>query len=186
MKAALRGSYVDVVYFMGVNERYPHWFCEELYSNVFSDSDRYTFYVSPQERSPVYHEQILVEDYSVFIRKPNGDIFVTNYDAFDDLYFQFRFDAFSNSGVAAFRDDVIDYVECQGGAVISGYPDWFYEYFTEAINNPSEDETIFIDSNDGELSVSDHCAVLQNRYGEVRLMDWEKFLSYYDPDPGDF
>lgn len=184
MKAALRGSYVDVVFYMGTNERYPMWFTEELYNNVFSDEDRYTFYVPRQERTITYYERQLVEDYSVFLRKPTGEIHVTDYDAFDDLFTMFRFDKFENTALAALNEDVIDYVECQGGRVLSGYPDWFYEYFTEAVNNPTEEETIFIDSENGELTITDHCAVLQNRFGEVRIMDWKTFIKYYDPDPG--
>lgn len=184
MKAALRGSYVEVVFFMGVNERYPMWFSEELYNNIFTDESRYTFYVPRQERTIMYHEKQLVEDYTVFLRKPNGDIHVTDYDAYDALYMTFRFDAFENSAFAAMYDDVIEYVECQGGQVQSGYPDWFYEWVSEAINYPEGEESMLIDVNGQDISITDHCAILQNKFGEIKIMDWDKFLKYYDPDPG--
>lgn len=183
MKSALRGSYVEVVFYMGINERYPMWFTEELYNCTFTDDSNYTFWVPEYERSPDYHEKILVEDYSVFIRKENGDIHVTSYDVFDQLYYQFRFDRFDNSGLAAFREDVIDYVECFGGSVISGYPDWFYEHFTESVIYQYGEESIFIDRDDGELSVTHHVVFLRNKFGEIRVMDYDVFLKYYEPHP---
>lgn len=183
MKAALRGKYLEVVYFMGVNETYPDWFCEELYNFTFTDESHYTAWIPSNNRMIDYYEKILVEDYSVFLRKPDGTIHVTDYDALDALYFTFRTDVFTNSGLVAFNEDVIDYVECQGGAIVSGYPDWFYEYFTESMNNPSEEETIFVTKGDGDITITEHCAVLQNKYGEIKLMDWLTFIKYYDTDP---
>lgn len=184
MIAALRGSYLDAVYFMGINERYPDWFCEELYDATFTDDARYTFWVERSNRRPDYSEKILVEDFSVFIRKSNNDIFVTNYDLLDECYTTFRTDKFTNSALVAFNDDVIEYVECHGG-LVSGYDgDWFYEYFTEELNNPQNEETIFCNDVNGDITVTEHCAVLRNKYGEIRVLNWKDFIKYYDPDPG--
>ncbi len=202
MKAAIRDSYVDVVYYMGHNEAYPDWFHEELYDAVFTDEFGTSYWINrwtkkrkisekiEYERQQVfsyvdkYKEVVLVEDYSIFIKKSNGEIFVTNYDIFDELYTVFRFDRFNNSGLAAFNEDVINYVECHGGIGVTGYPEWFYEFFTESVNNPKHNESIYISDNNGELVVTDHCAVLQNSFGEIMVIDWVKFLEYYDPDPG--
>jgi hypothetical protein len=199
MRAALRGSYVEYVLFIGVTERYPLWFQAELYDSVYMDENRYTFYVPMHERTPDYYEKTLVEDYSVFLKKPNGDIHVTDYDIFNDLYVSFKSDTFTNSGLAAFEQDCIEYVECRPGVISSGYPDWFYEYFTEVLNFPKDEETIYLYDTDkhcltatrgsliatagGEASVKTHCVFLRNKYGEIRGMEYKDFLKYYDPDP---
>ena len=86
MKAALRGKYLDVVFYMGPNERYPDWFCEEIHNAIISDESNYTYWVDTHCRKPDYYEKQLVEDYSVFLRKENGEICVTNYDVLDELY----------------------------------------------------------------------------------------------------
>lgn len=180
MKVALHNSYVEYVCFMGITEKYPKWFQKEIYNNVLVDEDRYTFYVPEDLRSPDYHEKVLIEDYSVFIRKPNGEIFVTNFDIFNELYITFEYNAFTNSGLAAFEPDTIEYVECHPGILSAGYPDWFYDYFTEAVNFP--EETIFMHDNGG-VSVDHHCVFLCNKYGEIKHMEYRKFLKYYNPEP---
>lgn len=183
MKAALRGRYVEVVFFMGTEERYPDWFMEEIYDATYTDESRYTFWVDRFQRRPDYHEKQLVEDYSVFIRKGNGEVFVTDYDAYQQVYHTFMYDGFNNWALAGFNEDVIDYVECHGGIGTSGYPDWFYEYFTESLNNPQDNESIYISDICGELVVVEHCAVLRNMHGEIKVLPWNKFLLFYDPNP---
>jgi hypothetical protein len=199
MKAALRDSYIEFVLFMGMTEKYPLWFEKEMEYTVFQDESRYTFWVPMGERRPDYHEKTLVEDYSVFLRKPNGEVFVTDYDVFRGMYTTFQYNAFTNSGIAAFDDDCIEYVECKAGVLPAGYPNWFYEYFTEAINFPPDGETIyFYDSDrhrltasrdsiivsvDGEASVTSHCVFLRNKFGEIRGMRYDDFIKYYDPRP---
>lgn len=183
MRVGLRGSYVDVVFYMGLNEPYPYWFSELIYNHILIDEDRYTFYVPREERKVEYYEKKLIEDYSVFIRKSDGSVHVTDYDIFESLYQVFRTDSFENSGLAALKSDTIEYVECHGGYVVSGYPDWFYEYFSEAVNNPVDDETVFISDDNGDITITDHCVFLKNRYGEIKIMDYDVFLKYYDPDP---
>lgn len=183
MRAALRNSYVEVVFFMGVNERYPYWFMEELYNRIVSDDYNYTFYAHYNERTHDYHEKQLIGDDTVFIRKPNGELHITTYNSLSQLYREFTYDAFTNSGIWAFNDDVVEYVECLGGEVLSEYPNWFYEYFTEAVNYPDGEITIFLESEDGELTITDHCCVLRNKYGEIRVMGWTDFIKFYDPEP---
>lgn len=182
MKAALRDSYIEFVTFMGITEKYPLWFEKELCDTIYMDEHRYTFWVPKEERKIDYYEKTLVEDYSVFLKKPNGDIFVTDYDIFSDLYTSFRYDAFTNSGIAAFNEDCIEYVECTGGLLTREYPVWFYEYFTEAVHFPQEQESILI-FEDGEVSVNTHCVFLRNKFGEIKGMLYDEFLKYYDPNP---
>ena len=199
MRVALRGSYVEFVIFMGVTEKYPLWFEEELYECTYTDESRFTFWVPFNERNPDYYEKQLIEDYSVFLRKPNGEVHVTDYDIFTELYITFRYDAFTNSGLAALHEDCIEYVECQAGMLPAGYPEWFYAYFTEAFNYPQDGETFFsYDTNKhcltasrgsmeitagGEVTVTEHCVFLHNKYGEIRGMTYNQFLECYDPDP---
>lgn len=199
-KVALRGAYTEVVFFMGVNERYPMWFADELYNNIFMDEHRYTFWVPREERTPLYYEKKLVEDYTVFLRKPDGSIHVTDYDVFTDLYYMFRYDNFTNSGLAALDTDCIEYVECHEGMLTAGYPEWFEMFFTEAINFPPDGGSILIYDNNlrhltatkdslldigpnGDISVNAHCVFLYNKFGEIRGMSWGEFLRFYDPDP---
>ena len=198
-RVALRGSYVEFVNFMGITENYPQWFAEIIDDAIYMDESRYAFYVDREERRIDYYEKILIEDYSVFIRKPNGEVHVTDYDVFGELYITFIYDSFTNSGLAAFEEDSIEYVECRPGVLSARYPDWFYEYFTEAINFPQDEETIyFYDEHKycltakrgtlvvplkGEASVTTHCVFLRNKYGEIRGMDYDDFIKYYDPDP---
>lgn len=200
MYVALRDSYVAYVIFSGVTEKYPSWFEEEIYhDNVIMDEDRYSFYVYSDERNMGYYEKQLIEDYSVFLRKPDGEVHVTDWDTFSELYRVFRFDEFTHSGLAALHGDCIEYVECQGGTLPKGYPIWFYDYFTEALNYPQDGETFFFyDSNrhtlkasrdsievtaGGDVTVTEHCVFLLNKHGEIRGMRYDEFLKYYDPNP---
>lgn len=199
MKAALRDSYVEFVVFMGLTEKYPMWFEKEMEYTVVQDESRYTFWIPQDERKPDYWEKELIEDDSVFIKKSNGEVHVTDSKTFIMLYQVFKYDDFTNSGIAAFEDDCIEYVECQAGVLPAGYPAWFYEYFTEAINLPGEDETIFFydaDKHDlvasrdsinvtvsGEVTVVEHCVFLRNKFGEIMGMRYDEFLKYYDPEP---
>lgn len=199
MRAALHDSYVEFVIFMGMTEKYPLWFEKELDKCAYTDESRFTFWVSKDERRPDYYEKKLIEEYSVFLRKSNGEIHITDYDVFQNLYVTFRLDWFTNSGLAAFEEDCIEYVECTGGMLSVAFPDWFYEYFTEAINLP-DDETMFIpDSNVnrisidggpfleideyGGVSVDNHCVFLRNKFGEIRGMLFSEFEKHYDYDP---
>jgi hypothetical protein len=182
MRAALRGTYVEFVLYMGITEKYPLWFEEEIYRNIYMDESRYTFWIPQEERRMDYYEKTLIEDYSVFLKKPNGEIHVTDYDVFQELYVAFQYDAFTNSGIAAFEDDCIDYVECQPGVLTAEYPLWFYEFFTEAVHLYQEDTTILFYEN-GEVTVNNHCVFLKNRYGEIKGMLYDEFLKYYDDNP---
>lgn len=198
MRAAMHGSYVEFVVFMGMTEKYPPWFEKQLNECAYTDESRFTFWVDKNERRPDYYEKKLIEDFSVFLRKSNGEIHVTDYDVFQNLYITFRQDGFTNSGLAAFEEDCIEYVECTGGMLSVAYPDWFYEYFTEVINLP-DDETVFIPEDShrisidggpfleidefGGVSVDSHCIFLRNKYGEIRGMSFEDFSKHYDYDP---
>jgi hypothetical protein len=199
MRVALRNSYIEFVVYTGVAEKYPPWFAEELYAATYTDESRFTFWVPIHQRTPDYYEKELVEDYSIFLRKSNGELHVTDYDTFTDLYVVFKYNAFTNSGMAALEEDCIEYVEAQAGVLPAGYPEWFYEYFTEAINFPQDGETVYFFDDDenkltasrgsitvtagGEATITDHCVFLRNKFGEIRGMDYDKFLLYYDPEP---
>lgn len=202
MKAALKGTYVEFVIYQGITEKYPLWFEQELEYCVYQDADRFTFWVPIEERRADYYDKQLIEDYSVFLRKADGDVFVTDYDIFTDLYVAFKYDAFTNSGLCAFEEDCIEYVECQPGVLTAGYPDWFEEFFTESIHFPQSEETVFfcektlhqsdkfindveihVGEDDVEIVVTTHCVFLRNKFGEIRGMTYSDFLKYYDPNP---
>lgn len=199
MRVALRNSYVEYVIFMGVTEKYPSWFAEELYDCTYTDESRYTFWVPIQERRPDYYEKLLVEEFSVFLRKPNGDIHVTDYEAFSDLYYKFTHNEFMHNGLAALNEDCIEYVEAKAGILPDGYPAWFYDYFTEAFNYPQDEKTFFFydpsqcqlkasrDSMEitagGDVIVTEHCVFLRNKWDEIRGMTYKEFIKYYDPNP---
>ena len=183
MRAAMRGSYVEYVIFMGVTDMYPAWFSEELYDSTFQDDSRFTFWVPKQERSPVYYEQQLIEEYSVILRAPDGSVHVTTYDAFAELYEVFVYCKYLNSGIAALNVDCMEYVECHEGMLQGGYPDWFDEYFTEVLNFPQQEETVFLSVTGKHVSVTEHCVFMVNRFGEIRAMRYVDFIKYYDPNP---
>ena len=199
MRVAFRNSYVEYVFFMGSTEKYPPWFAEELYDSTFEDESNFTFWVPMEERRPDYYEKQLVADYTVFLRKPNGEIHVTDYDVFQELYHVFKYDAFTNSGIAAYAQDCIEYVECRPGVLPTGYPEWFYAYFTEAFNYPQDEKTFFLYDTDqhclvavrdsievsagGDVTVKEHCVFLHNKFGEIMGMTYDEFLKYYDDDP---
>ena len=184
MRAAMYDSYVQYVIFTGVTEKYPRWFKRELDKCAYTDESRFTFWVSKEERRPDYYEKKLVEDYSVFLRKPNGDIHLTDYDTFQELYITFTYDGFKNSGIAAFEDDCIEYVECiPGKNELEGYPDWFYEYFTESIILPDAFEGYILLSDTNSFEIREHCAVLRNRFGECRVIPYYKFTEHYSDRP---
>lgn len=207
MLAALRGSYVEYVTYTGITEKYPVWFHREILDDIYMDQNRFTFWAPEEERGTDYYEKTLVEDYSVFLRKTDGSVLCTTYDVFSDLYVIFKYDAFTNSGMAAFKEDTIEYVECQPGVLSREYPDWFYEFFTEAAHFPQEEESIFIfdvDTTDtplrsskygveememgevGQVSVDDHCVFLRNHLNEIMHMEYYKFLEMFNPGPGNW
>lgn len=183
MFAALRGHYVQFVIFMGVAERYPDWFIEEISNRIFVNESRYCFWTSPPERQADYYEKELIETYSVVVRKPGGETHIMDVVTFEEMYCVFKFDLPTNSGIAAFNNDVIEYVECHGGGLLDHYPEWFYEYFTESLNNPKDSETYLFSINDnGYLTVSHRCVFLRNRFGEIRYLSYDNFVRHYDPD----
>lgn len=175
----MHGSFVNFVIFRGLTEQYPRWFRKSVIDDLTMDSDRYTFWVPQNERNPDYYEKVLVEDYSVFLENRRGEIHCTTMEAFDDLYSIFKYDAFKNGGVAAFKEDCIEYVECVPGVLTDEYPDWFYEYYTEVVVFPDE-ETIFLDQT-GDISITEHCVFLRNKFGEIRKISYNSFLKYYNP-----
>lgn len=202
MIAALKESYVEFIIFMGITEKYPLWFERLLEECAYTDESRFTFWVDKDERRPDYYEKKLIEEYSVFLRKPNGELHITTYDSFQNLYVTFKHDTFTNSGLAAFESDCIEYVECTGGMLSVAYPEWFYEYFSEVINLPHHAETIlfkgeptynisidggpFLQIDEyGGVSVETHCVFLRNKFGEIRGMLYEDFKKFYDDDPED-
>lgn len=183
MRAALRDSYVDFVLYMGENEKYPPWFQRELDLCAYTDESRFTFWVSLDERRPDYYEKKIVEEYTVFLRNPKGDIHITDYDVFQNLYITFRYDAFTNSGLAAFEEDSIEYVECKPGLMNANYPHWFYDHFTEAVNLPNAFEGFMMFADNDEVMVNTYCVILRNRFGEIRTLSYEEFTRFYDDSP---
>jgi hypothetical protein len=182
MIAALRGHYVQFVVFMGMMEAYPDWFIEEIANRAFIDESRYCFWTSPPERPHDYYEKELIETYSIIVRKESGETQVMEYGTFEECYKIFQFNYSNNGGVAAFNEDWIEYVECIGGALLDVYPQWFYEYFTESLNNPKESETyLFGIDGHGHITVKERCVFLRNRFGEIRQMLYADFLNHYDP-----
>lgn len=198
MRAVLHGGWVDYVIYMGMTERYPEWFERDVLDDIFMDEHRFTFWLPKEERSWDYHEKTLVEVDSVFLRKPNGDLFCTSKYVFDQLYIVFLYDGFSNYGIAAYEEDCIEYVECQPGVLSAEYPDWFYEHFTESVNIPGEESILLYDTEKhhltsqvgpfvlnvaGDISVNTHCVFLKNLLGEIRHMEYSDFLKHYHPGP---
>lgn len=99
------------------------------------------------------------------------------------MYITFSYNGFDNSGIAAYENDCIEYVECKPGKLDIGYPWWFYEYFTEAVNLPNEFEGFMLFAEDDEVKVVDHCVILRNRMGEIRTMAYDAFRKFYDNNP---
>lgn len=183
MYAALRGCCVKYVIYMGMMESYPDWFLEEIANRVIQDESRYCFWTSPPERLTDYYDKELIETHSIVLRKDDGTTHIAERETFDSMYQVFSYDQSVNGGVAAFKHDVIEYVEVIGGAVVDRYPEWFYAYFTESLNNPQDNETyLFNIDGYGHMVVKDRCVVLRNRFGEIRQMTYVDFLKYYDPD----
>jgi hypothetical protein len=182
MFAALRGTYVQFVVFMGVSERYPKWFIEEISNRVFSDDSRFCFWTPPPERELDYYEKELIEMYSIVVRKPDGSTHVMEQHTFTELYEVFQYNKSLNGGRAAFHEDIIEYVECVGGTMLDIYPPWFYEFFTECINHPDGTETYLLDiDGNGGLIIGGNYVVLRNKLGEVKPMLYLDFLKHYDP-----
>jgi hypothetical protein len=187
MYAALRGSCVKYVIYMGMMESYPEWFKEEIADRILMDDSRYTVWTSPPERMTDYFEKDLIETHSIVLRKDDGTTHIAECETFDAMYHIFTYDQSVNGGIAAFKEDVIEYVEVVGGVVADRYPEWFYAYFTESLNNPKDNETyLFNIDGHGYMTVKDRCVVLRNRFNELRQMTYADFLKYYDPDLTDF
>lgn len=177
--ASLKEGVVDYVIFSGEHEQYPRWFKEEVLDGILVDESRYTRYIPRPERAIDYYDKTIVEHYSVFLRKPeSNDIHCTSYDVFEDMYISLEYNPRTNSGIAAFREDTIEIVECFGGMPYA-YPSWFYDYFSDGITIQSHDETILFYGDDREISVKGHCYFLRNQKGQIAFMDHDTFDRYY-------
>lgn len=177
--AALRESVVDYVIFSGEWEQYPSWFREEVLDGILVDENRYTRYIPKPNRAVDYYDKIMVEDYSVFLRKRDtGNIHCTTYDVFEDLYAVMDNNPRTNSGIAAFREDTIEIVECHGGLPES-YPSWFYNFFSDGRVIKDSEETILFYGDDREISITGHSYFLRNKNGQVAHMDSDTFDKYY-------
>lgn len=200
--AARHEAYVDYVLYDGQIAKYPDWFYEEVLDDIVMDASRYTRWIPREQRAPDYHDKTVVERDSVFLRKHDGRIHMTDYATFQQLYYVFYHNDFLNHGVAAFEEDTIEYVECKPGALPFESPDWFYEYFTEAVNLPDEETILwnesfnvktktegliwsgFMDGTDeGEIVVDHHCVFLRNFAGSIMYLPWEYFIQDFNPGP---
>lgn len=176
--ATLKEGVVDYVIFSGMDESYPGWFTRELDRGLYEDESRYIRYLPPAERNVDYYDKTIIEDYSVFLRKDNGDVHCTSYDTFESLYLVLEHNSRTNSGVAGFREDCIEIVECHGG-VPGAYPSWFFDYFKDGITIESEEETILFYDDIGEISLTGYSVFLRNKYNEIAHMDGETFDKFY-------
>lgn len=200
--AARYDSYVDYVIFDGQCERYPKWFEEDVLEDIVMDASRYTRWMPKEERPTDYFDKTVVERDSVFLRKHDGTIHVTDYYVFSNLYYVFYYNDYLNHGVAAYEDDIIEYVECLPGVLPFESPDWFYEYFTEAANLVDEETILWNSSFDvgtevhgliwsdhmdgsgeGEIVVDVHCVFLRNFAGSVMYLPWKYFINDFNPGP---
>lgn len=180
--AALREGVVDYVIFAGTWEettsQYPRWFREEVLDGILVDENRYTRYIEKPERSIDYYDKTLVDYDTVFLRKPNGNIHCTTYDVFEELYIPLDVSPRVDGGIAAFREDTIEVVECHGG-LPEAYPSWFYDFFSEGRVIVSPDETILFYGDDREISIVGTSYFLRNKNGQIAHMDKETFNRYY-------
>ena len=215
MLAVLHGGTVEYVIYMGMSEKYPKWFKREVLDDISMDAHRYTTWLPREERPWDYYEKTLVENFSVFIKKENGDLHCTDYDIFTKLYKTLSYFSFTNSGTAAYKEDCIDCVILEPGVLCEEYPNWFYEFFTESVTFPNEDESILVydlwsyggckeplngvikfqtkneDKNHiltdglGYISIYEKSVFLKNKFGEIRHMDYVDFIRHYDLGPDD-
>lgn len=176
--AALKEGVVDYVIFAGDHEQYPRWFREEVLDGILVDENRYTRYIPRPERSVDYYDKTLVENDTVFLRKPTLEVHCVSYDIFEELYIPLESNPRTNSGMAAFREDTIEVVECHGGVPMS-YPGWFYDYFSDGIVIQGTDQTILFYGEEREITVEGHCYFLRNRMGQIAHMDHETFSKYF-------
>ena len=177
--ASLKEGVVDYVIFAGEDEQYPAWFKREVLDGILVDENRYTRYIPRPERNMDYYDKTIVDNDTVFLRKPNSsDVHCTSYETFEGLYVSLESNPRTNSGVAAFREDSIEIVECFGG-LPSAYPSWFYDYFSDGIVINDYDETILFYGDDREISIIGHCYFLKNQRGQIAFMDHETFDKYY-------
>ena len=177
--AALREGVVSYVIYEGENEQYPRWFREEVLDGILVDESRYTRYIPRPERCVDYYDKTVVEHDTVFLRKPkSGDIHCTTYETFEDLYIPMDVNPRTNSGVAAFREDAIEVVECHGG-LPEAYPLWFYNFFSDGRVIKDSEETILFYGDDREISITGLSYFLRNKEGKIAHMDHETFNRYY-------
>lgn len=176
--AALKEGVVDYVIFSGEFEQYPRWFIEEVIDGILVDENRYTRYIPKPNRTVDYYDKTMVEHDSVFLLKEDGDIHCTTYDTFEELYIPLENNPRTNSGVAAFREDTIEIVECHGG-LPEAYPSWFYDFFSEGIVIKDLNETILFYGGEREISIKGHSYFLRNKQGQVAHMEPDTFDKYY-------
>lgn len=180
MIASLKEGVVEYVLFVGVDSGdYPPWFLREIRNGIYVDESLYTRYIPESERFYDYYDKTVVEDYSVFLRKPDGSVFCTNYDTFTELYSILENVPRTNSGIAAFKEDCIEIVECVNGRLPEAYPEWFFNYFSGGVTMQSHEETILFYGDDGEIQLSSHCVFLRNREGSIAYMDYRQFEAQY-------
>lgn len=174
MLACREFGVVQYVLWVGETGPYPKWFVDFMVSNVFyTDEFRYTYYQPEDERSVTYHDEILVDDYSVFINK-NGEIFCTHYDSFEKLYHTVQEWPGHNGGVAFYKEDSIEYrlldLDPDG---YPEYPSWVYTNMYGVTNR----EVTFDDNN--RLITYPRSIEIRNSKGESMFLDRETFYRNY-------
>lgn len=111
---------------------------------------------------------------SVFIEKDTGEARVVNVKIFEELYR--RLDAFT----AAFRSDCIEYVWNDPIAELFDHPEWYIQLVEDGIIRDDCGMDLFYPDDGTEIHMNPGSVILRNHEGNVRYMEYDDFVKYYD------
>lgn len=119
-----------------------------------------------------------VSSSEVMIMKKDYAFIVTSKKTFKELYHEL------DDRRAALKSDCIEYAVCQKDKPIECYPKWFLDAMEDGWIVNEYGTFTFLDHT-GEFSMSPTSVILRNFMGDLKYMEPEDFIKYYDTLKGE-
>ena len=87
---------------------------------------------------------------------------------------------------AALKGDCIEYASNDPMIDLFDQPEWYIDACADLIIYENCGQTYMQDDYHGEVVMSPNSVVLRNFKGELRYMEWDEFLKYYDVPGSEF
>lgn len=117
-----------------------------------------------------------MENSLVLLMKERYNYFVTRLEVFENLYIEL------DESRAALKEDCIEYVIYSRHKPLYMYPNWYVEACVDGFifdDGHGYGGHMFYEES-GEIAMSEGCYILRNFKGELKYMEYEDFIKYYE------